>query len=92
MGTWRLNRKERRRLGVTFFSILAKVWELRKEEAFDKDDIPGMAAAVLDKIIGDNPMLFQGPGWDGERLDRIIEFIERILELLAKWLPIFFAL
>lgn len=98
-GRWRLDRRERRRLGVTFSNVLAKARELCRENVFSVDDvvdgegdIPEMALAVLDRIIKDDPRLFQGPGWDEDRMDKILAWIERILELLAKWLPILFAL
>lgn len=90
-GRWRLDRKERRRLGVTLFNVLAKARELGKRGEFDREDIPSMALEIQGMIIADNPQLFREPGWDQDRMDRILEFIERFLEIIAKWLPIFLA-
>lgn len=91
-GRWRLDRRERRRLGVTIFSVVAKVRELKKRGELDPDDVPGMALEIQGMILADHPHLFQGPGWDEDRFEAILAWIERLLELLMKWLPILFAL
>lgn len=86
---WLLTWRKRREMGITFRNVLAKARQLKREDRFDKNDIPSMALGIQGMIVADNPKVFEDPAVDW---DAILEFIERLLELLVKFLPIFFGL
>jgi len=82
----RLTWKERRALGVTIRNVRRVMKDLKTEGVLSPDsDIA--AIQVLDRLTVENPQAFKAVGdidWD-----RLLEFLERLIELLLKILPIF---
>ena len=82
-----LTRRQRRALGVTFRNIRRVASELKK--AGELSDDPAIASAqVLKVLTEENPKAFEEEAaainWDA-----LLDFIERLLELILKFLPLF---
>jgi len=82
-----LSRRQRRKLGVTFRNIRRVASDLKKAGELSND--PAIASAqVLRVLTEENPKEFQAEAasidWDA-----LLDFIERLLELILKFLPLF---
>jgi len=89
---------QRRKLGLTVQNITQVLRDLKAEGALGEYqytasdgtvevDVSSLAVAVIDRIRTENP-----EGWiDWENIDwdAIIAFVERIIELILKFLPLF---
>ncbi len=77
----KMSRRERRKLGLTFRNVARAARELKREG----DDVT--ALAVMEKIVGENAKAYaETPGID---FDAILEFIQKLLDMLLKYLPLF---
>ncbi len=84
-GTIRLTFRERRKLGLTFRNIRKAVAEIKESGDFDKNDVAGTSAQVLEKIVRENPQGIQDAV--GERdwasfLDALLSFIEKLMPII----------
>jgi len=82
-----LTRRQRRKLGVTFRNVRRIAIDLKKKGALSDD--PAVASAqILDVLTTENPKAFHEEAaainWDA-----LLDFIERLLELILKFLPLF---
>jgi len=82
-----LTRRQRRKLGVTFRNVRRIAIDLKKKGELSDD--PAVASAqVLTVLTNENPKAFQEEAaainWDA-----LLDFIERLLELILKFLPLF---
>jgi len=90
----RLSVRQRRGLGLNCRNVRRIALDLKAKG--ELDDTPSRAAAQIARILEEErPAAFDSaldevePQYQGDRLDAIIEFIERLLELLMKFLPLF---
>ena len=78
-----MNRRERRRAGVTYLNILRIVRGMSQEER----ELPNetLALVVSSQLVAEKPEgFFEDIDWD-----RLLEFIEKLVELILKLLPLF---
>jgi len=84
----------RQRLGLTVRNVVRTLEAMkadgslagyvRQTERGDRVlDTSALAVAVADRIAGENPKAWADVDWEA-----VLAFLERLLELLAKWLPI----
>ena len=84
----------RRHLGLTVRNVVRTLEAMkadgslagyvRQTERGDRVlDTSALAVAVADRIAGENPKAWADVDWEA-----VLAFLERLLELLAKWLPI----
>jgi len=84
----RLNRQERRRLGITLRNVRRVMADLEAAGELDQGDAAGTAAQVLSRLIDEQPQQYKQLAGDID-WDRVLEFIEKLVELLLKIIPLF---
>jgi len=82
-----LTRRQRRKLGITFRNIRRVASDLKKAGELS-DDKAVAAAQVLQALTQENPKAFQQEAGSID-WDALLDFIERLLELILKFLPLF---
>ena len=87
-GGRRLTWRQYRKLGLTVHDIRRAVEELQTADEFDWTDRRGTAAQVLGKLITDRPEAYGELAADID-WDKLLELIEKIIDLLLKILPLF---
>jgi len=85
-----LSRADQKRLGIRFFQVIRSLRQLKKEGEIEK----GMSAADISLVLIASKMeepeyasewqAVGAPDWDA-----IFEFIEKLVELIMKLLPMF---
>ena len=87
-GRRELSLRERRAMGLTLRNVRRTARELAAAGEITREmSRAEIAAIVADRIAGENPRAFDGLTeieWDA-----VLAFIERLLELLIKFLPYF---
>jgi len=83
----RLTWKERKKLGLTFCNVLRIMKQLKADKTLSHDSSIA-SVQVFAQLVTENPKAFEsiGPSVDW---DLIMEWLERIIELILKLLPIF---
>ncbi len=81
-----LDRKTRRKLGLTIKNIRRATKALYKAGELEDMGRAEIAAAVLDKITGENPKVFADPTLDW---DALLDFIERLIPIILRLIELF---
>lgn len=92
--TGRLRILERRRMGLTVKNVVRVLQDMKATGQLDQYvesgeggvkeiDISGLGAAVAEKLASEKPQAWQDIDWD-----KVLEWLEKILELLIKYLPV----
>lgn len=81
--------QSRRKLGVTFSSVMREVKLLAKQPGFDKTDTMGIAAKVLESLTvqakaADPQLDVKAINWDA-----VFAFIEKLIPLILKLIELF---
>jgi len=72
------DRRERRAMGITFFSVRAKLAELQASGVVTEDmSSEVVSATVMQAMMAENPKAFEDIDWD-----KLFEFIMKIIEMI----------
>lgn len=84
----RMTRREARKFGATRKNVRRILWDMHVAGTLDVTDTEGTADLVCQQLVREAPEAFvaAGPGFD---IDRLIEFLERILPLILQLLALF---
>ncbi len=93
-----MQRINRRKMGLTVGNVIRVLRELKDEGRLCdygergpngtlNVDVSGLAVAIADKLAGENPK-----GWEDIDWDLVLTYIEWLLELLIKYVPLIFTL
>lgn len=96
--TGRIRILERRRMGLTAANVVRILHEIKADgelsqysktgdDGIKEIDVSNLSLAVADRMATERPGDWQDIDWD-----KVLEYIEKILELLIKYLPIIFDL
>ena len=81
-----LDRKARRKLGLTFKNIRRATKALYQAGELEDMSRSEIAAAVLDKITSENPKVYADPTLDW---DALLDFIERLIPIILRLIELF---
>lgn len=80
-------RKERKKMGATFWNVRRILKDLKADGELASDHGVN-AISVLDRLAVENEAVFASVG-EGRDWDSFLEFLERLIELILKFLPLF---
>lgn len=80
--------RDRRRLGVNFFSVLRAARKVSSDPKFEPTTKEDLSEAILEEIMGEKlasaRMTREGIDWDG-----LLAFIEKLIPLIMKLMALF---
>lgn len=80
-----MNLLQRRKAGLTVVNVLA-VLRKRDKQELENSEAPQLAVEVLAELVAGNPQ-----GWQDIDWDKALVWLEKLLELILKFLPLFLA-
>lgn len=85
--------RERQAMGVTLVNVTRIARDLKSRGEIEGETAGSLAPVVLGVLVDENPETFspncKAIDWAAIDWDKILEFIERLLELILKFLPLF---